>query len=131
MEKKLSKLEIKGRVKKYLSIGVQPSAIARILGMSRQAVHYWVKEIRKEKWIHPMKNSKKACHLPEKGQLLLNASNVTVLALEKTMIALESVAPYTSGHPGAKVSFWSKKTLKSGSFRGRKQQIRRQYEEIL
>ena len=43
-----SKLELRGQVKKYLSVGLTGQEIARLLGMSKQAVHYWIKEIRRE-----------------------------------------------------------------------------------
>ena len=46
MKKKISKIELKGLVKKYLSLGLSQVEIAELLDMSRQAVHYWVKEIR-------------------------------------------------------------------------------------
>jgi len=43
-----SKLELRGQVKKYLSVGLTGQEIARLLGMSKQAVHYWIKVIRQE-----------------------------------------------------------------------------------
>jgi len=48
MNHKKSKLELRGTIKKYLSVGLNNIEIARLLGMSKQAVHYWIKEIRRE-----------------------------------------------------------------------------------
>jgi predicted transcriptional regulator len=48
MKKDKSKLELKGLVKKYLSLGLSQVEIAELLNMTRQAVHYWVRMIRRE-----------------------------------------------------------------------------------
>jgi predicted transcriptional regulator len=47
MKKKISKLELMGLVKKYLSLGLKQVEIAELLDMSRPALHYWVKKIRR------------------------------------------------------------------------------------
>ena len=45
---KKSKIEIKGAVKKYMGQGLTQIEMAKLLGMSRQAIHYWVSLIRGE-----------------------------------------------------------------------------------
>jgi len=51
MSTRKSSLEIKGSVKKYLSKGLRQSEIAKLLGLSRQNINYWVQMIRKEEVI--------------------------------------------------------------------------------
>lgn len=45
---KKSRVELKGLVKRYVCQGLTQVEIAKLLGMSRQAVHYWVELLRKE-----------------------------------------------------------------------------------
>lgn len=48
MGTKKSSIETRGIVKKYLEKGLGQSEIARLLGVSRQAVNYWVQIIRQQ-----------------------------------------------------------------------------------
>jgi hypothetical protein len=49
MKTKKSSIEIRGLIKRYLSQGLKPIEISRVMDMSRQAINYWVREIRNEK----------------------------------------------------------------------------------
>lgn len=48
MKPRKSSIEIKGIIKKYLVQGLRQCEIAKLLGMTRQRIHYWIHIIRKE-----------------------------------------------------------------------------------
>ena len=48
MKSKTSPTELKGIIKRYILQGINQTDIAKIMGMSKQRIHYWIKVIREE-----------------------------------------------------------------------------------
>jgi transposase-like protein len=48
MKPRKSSLEVKGQIKRYISQGLRQPEIAKLLGMSRQRLFYWIKRMREE-----------------------------------------------------------------------------------
>jgi len=47
MKPRKSSLETEGAIRGYIRQGLKPTEIAKIMGMSRQRLNYWIGRIRK------------------------------------------------------------------------------------